>query len=139
MKRAVVLMILPAGLILATLTFYAGAQPQRAETTFKPEAPLHDLMELNDVMNDSLRVHLGSSPDFTAAAHNARIMGEIANVLHFHKSPDVADWWQWASDFRDGSRKVVAAIEQKDLQAARTALKGMYTSCKECHNKYKPE
>lgn len=137
MKHSFVIMTPPIVIVLATMAIYAGADYGGDVPIFKPEAEIHDLMELNKQINNQLRTHLGAKPDWKEAVHEARLLAEIANVLQYHKSPEVADWWQFAGAFRDGARQIVKTAEAKDLKAARAATKGMFKSCKQCHDKYR--
>jgi len=117
---------------LAARANNAGKRPP----VFKPQASLEDWMHLNKDLNKKLRKNLGKEPDFKKVQKYAMLVAEIANVVQYHRSPDVEDWWTWAGQFRNGAKKVAAAAKREDLAATRAAVKAMSRSCKQCHDKY---
>jgi len=124
-------------MIVMTITMYASANLNGEAPTFRPIAKVEDLMHLNKKTNRSLRERLGKTPNWESAGRKARLLAEIANVLQYHKSPDETDWWTASGMFRDGALKIAAAVDKKDLAAARSAMKAMSVSCKKCHKKYR--
>jgi cytochrome c556 len=52
------------------------------------------------------------------------------------RCPD-AVWAGAAKQLREGSASVVAAIEKKDIEAARAAFKTLTAACATCHNAHR--
>ena len=77
---------------------------------FKPVAKAHDLMELNKQLHKSLQTNLnGDAPDWEAAGHEARLLGEIANVLQYHRPTSDDTWWRFAATIGDGTWALYSA------------------------------
>ncbi len=137
MKRPMTLACVTTTMIVMTITMYASATLNGETPSFRPIAEVEDLMHLNKKINGTLRERLREPPNWESAGRKARLLAEIANVLQYHKSPDESDWWTFAGMFRDGARKIAAAVEKKDLAEARASMKAMSVSCKQCHKKYR--
>ena len=90
----------------------------------------------------ALRKGLSSAPAddkaWKALEISAGLMNEASYVLMADdRCPDAV----WANavekTLRGGSASLLEAIEAKDVAAAKTALRTMSGSCKECHTKHK--
>ncbi len=123
--------------ISSSFALQAGGGRSKGAPEFKPEAEVHDIMELNQDLNDSLRAQLGAEPDWKKAAHISRLLAEVANILQYHHPTSETKWWESAGAFRDGARAVNAAVRSEDIAQARQAVKNMLQSCKQCHDVYK--
>ncbi len=74
----------------------------------------------------------------TAACH-ASCLNELGHLLMDDgRCPD-ATWAGAAKNLREGSAAVLAAIEKKDLEAARAAFKTVTGACGACHQAHRKQ
>ena len=141
MRRSIIVTVLVATTIVLT-GVSINAAPKRSRKAkspvFTPVAKVHDLMELNKELYNSLQANLQSgSPDWEAAGHEARLLGEIANVLQYHQPKSESDWWKFAGEYTAGAKRLIAAAEAKDVKESVGKHAALVASCKQCHNKYR--
>lgn len=141
MRRSIIVMLLVAT-TLALTAVSINAAPKRSRKAkpqgFTPVAKVHDLMALNRDLYKSLQANLqGDSPDWETAGHEARLLGEIANVLQYHHPRSESDWWKFAGTYGDGAKRLIAAAEAKDAKESIGMHAALSTSCKQCHAKYR--
>ena len=139
MRRSVIVTLLvTTTLVLTAVSIDAAPRPDGGPPVFTPVAKVHDLMALNQDFYKSLQTNLqGGSPDWEKAGHEARLMAEIANVLQYHHPPSEADWWRFAGAYGEGAKRLVEAAEAKKSTEAVGAHAALFSSCKQCHNKYR--
>ena len=141
MRRSIIVTFLVA-VTVALTAVSINAAPKRSrkskKSVFTPVAKVHDLMELNRDLYKSLQANLqGSAPDWEAAGHEARLLGEIANVLQYHQPKSESDWWKFAGKYGKDAKRLIAATEAKDSQEAIATHAALTASCKQCHGKYR--
>ncbi len=91
---------------------------------------------LGDLLKDS-----GPTDDkaWDSAACHASVLNEMGFLLMDDgRCPD-GDWAGAAKNLRECNAAVLAAIQKRDLDAARTAFKGVTESCASCHKAHKPK
>jgi cytochrome c556 len=70
-------------------------------------------------------------------ACHASCLNELSfSLMQDGRCPDAA-WAGAAKSLGEGSAAVLAAVEKKDLEGARTAFKTVTDSCKSCHDAHK--
>lgn len=141
MRRSVIVAVLVAATMVMTAVSI-NAAPKRSRKSksqvFTPVAKVHDLMELNNELYKSLQTNLASdSPDWEAAGHEARLLGEVANVLQYHHPKSDTDWWKFAGAYTAGAKRLIAAAEAKDAKESVSQHAALSSSCKQCHIKYR--
>lgn len=63
----------------------------------------------------------------------------LSDELSTSKPPKGSDesWKKVSGDYNDGAKKLNEAAEKKELEAAKTALGTLQTSCRGCHTQHK--
>ena len=101
-----------------------------------------------DIMAGIHKVHCGalkkaldagpeSDKDWKTVGVHAAMMNEAGHILmQDGRCPD-AVWAKACATLRDGSDKVSAAIESKNLAEAKAGFGAMVASCKACHSKHR--
>ena len=126
-----------------------AAQPRPAGKpgTFKPVAPVHDLMEaqeqhFKEIVNrirarkaDSEKPNAKKAKDdFKRIGQHAYVVAELANVNQYNEKE--ADYKKWASEVRDLCIQVALAAKAKDVAKADGLVRKIHDKCDQCHDKY---
>ncbi len=78
-----------------------------------------------------------SDEEWDTVACHASCLNEMGHLLMDDgRCPD-ADWANAAKTLREGSEAVLAAVEAKDLDAARAGFENVTKACSACHKAHK--
>ena len=130
--------LLGVGLLLAGLSL--TAQIKKGKT--RAAATKYLMRAVNQPMCAGLDASLkGSGPADDKAWDTAMCQASVLNEISYAlmedgRCPDAA-WANAAKDLKEGSASVLAALEKKELEGARTAFKTVTGACGSCHKAHR--
>ena len=135
--------LLGLGLVLGLALVVPLSSPLAQVTKGKSRpAPTRHLMKALmfptcSALGDTLKAGPADDKAWDMALAQASGLNELSFiVMDDGRCPD-AVWAGAAKQLREGSASVVAAIEKKDVEAARAAFKTLTAACATCHNAHR--
>jgi cytochrome c556 len=127
--------------LVAILLMLADSSAQVTKGKKRPAATKYLMRAINQPHCAGLAKLLKDGPAddkaWDTAACHASCLNEMGYLLMDDgRCPDAA-WAEAAKNLREGSAAVLAAVEKKDLEAARTAFKTVTGACAACHSAHK--
>ena len=134
--------VLPAVVVAALVLGAISSQPTVADAKYQSIASVEQLMSgLVKPQNVEIRKALRGSPDektWHKIEAQAAVLAEAGQLLQMGKrAKKDSVWVEAATRLTQSSAAVLAAAEKKDAKAAMAAVKGIGSSCGQCHKKFK--
>ena len=139
-RRRVTLWVTLVGVALLLMGMSLAAQIKKGQT--RAAATKYLMRAVNQPMCAGLDASLkGSGPADEKAWDTAMCQASVLNEMGYllmedGRCPD-AVWANAAKELKEGSASVLAALEKKDLDGARTSFKTVTGACGACHKAHK--
>lgn len=132
------------GVVLGSVVMLPLSSPlaQVKKGKSRPAATRHLMKALVfptcSALGETLKTGPADEKAWDLALAQASGLNELSFVLMDDgRCPD-AVWAGATKELREGSASVVAALEKKDIEAARAAFKNLTGACTTCHNAHRP-
>ena len=139
-RLRVTLWVMLVGGALLVMGMSPTAQVKKGQT--RAAATKYLMRAVNQPMCAGLDASLkGSGPGDEKAWDTAMCQASVLNEMGYllmedGRCPDAA-WANAAKELKEGSASVLAALEKKDLEVARTSFKTVTGACGACHKAHK--
>ncbi len=139
-RLKVTLWVMLVGVALLVMGMSLSAQIKKGQT--RAAATKYLMRAVNQPMCAGLDTSLkGSGPADEKAWDTAMCQASVLNEMGYllmedGRCPDAA-WANAAKELKEGSASVLAALEKKDLEAARTSFKTVTGACGACHKAHR--